>query len=131
MKFINQFKSTVYGTVGESIVSDAFFSEGKIYVFDKYSYGTFELRVIENNSYYERTNDFYNFIDGVNDNILCLWRAEEVPNPELMPIRYYEDIISIFNNSKNDLMYLKKDVMNEFEKFKKSIEEKHDELLNN
>ena len=104
MKFIAQFKSSVSGSQN-TLLSDVFLCNGELIVFNKSSYGTFELRIIENNAYLMCTKEFDRFIEDkdVHDsdcNLLYLWRAKKVINPELMPMRYYEDVLETYNLQK-------------------------------
>jgi len=98
MEFIAQFKSSIIGT-SNTLISDVFLYKGRIYMFIKKSNGNFELSIIENNEYFKVSRKFENFIEqkdiDSDSNLLHLWRAKKVITPELMPIRYYEDIIQL------------------------------------
>ena len=127
MKFIAQFNSSISGT-SSTLLSDVFLYDEKIIVFDKSSNGNFELRIIENNAYLMHTKEFDNFIINKdvhsNDcNLLHLWRAKKVSSPELMPMRYYEDIMHTHNLqeliAKNNLREIKE----EFNKLNKYLDE--------
>jgi hypothetical protein len=101
MKFIAQFRSSICGS-NSHLLSDVFLLDDRVFVFDKHSSGDFELRIIESNSYFEVTKEFEDFIankdvSSADCNLLHLWRAKKVSTPELMPMRYYQDVMQTYN----------------------------------
>ena len=116
MEFIAQFTSSIAGTQA-SLITDVFLDEGKLIVFRKSSSGAFELSIVENNSYLQHTKEFENFLElgrlkSSECNLLNIWRASKVLHPTLMPMRYYEDILSLYKHErlvrKNNLKNIKK-----------------------
>ena len=105
MQFIAQFKSSTCGT-SNNVVTDVFLHDKKLISFNRAENGNFELKIIENNSYYELTKEFEDFIQSKelksNDcNLFHLWRANKVCSPDLMPFRYYQDILNVYQWQQN------------------------------
>lgn len=100
MEFIAQFKSSICGTQN-SMLTDVFFFDRKIYSFKKHSNGNFSLEIISENEYTKLTGEFQDFINtrelrDKDCNLLNIWRANKVSNPNILPMRYYEDILQVY-----------------------------------
>ena len=130
IKFIGQYSASICGTHTTETI-DVFCNESKdkIYLYRSYSNGGFDFEVISRNSYNSHPN--YNKFDSLLEDpnsyigieLFVAWRTKYIPNPSLMPERYYYDILNL---------HLQKEAIlfNKTNEVKKELSKSLDKIIN-
>lgn len=130
IKFIGQYNASICGTHTTEII-DVFCNESKdkIYLYRSYSNGKFDFEVISRNSY--NSNPKYNKFDSLLEDpnsyigiqLFVAWRTKYIPNPNLMPERYYYDILNL-HLQKETILF------NKTNQVKKELSKSLDRIIN-
>ena len=127
LKFIGQYNASICGSHIKELIDVFYNNKDEIYLYRSYSNGDFHFEVIDRNDY--NSNPKYNKFDSIISDpksyigmsLFVAWRQQYVDNPNLMPIRYYEDILLFHKSNEIKKENIFREVKKEFKKFESQI----------
>lgn len=123
LKFIGQYNASICGSNTKELIDVFYNNKDEICLYRSYSNGDFHFEVIDRNDYNSnpKNNKFDSIISDPKSytgmSLFVAWRQQYVDSPNLMPMRYYEDILLFYKSNEIKKENILKEVKKEFKKF--------------